>query len=83
MQTGNFAPWAESLLGVPLHYVISQVEYEKKVLQISNIIKPPQNAFTMSSGSQGGRPQSEDINLTDSGENTRANGGNNLPSPSD
>lgn len=78
-QTGIFSPWAEALLGVPYHYALGMAKYEQEFLKISEIIKPPQNAFTQSGA--GGRPEGGN-----GGENTnksKSSGGNNSPSPSD
>jgi len=54
---------------------------ENKVLKLGEIFKPLQSAATMSSSSDSasdgpGRPESDDEDLTDSGENGRENGDN-------
>lgn len=81
MQTGVVQPWAESLTGVPLHYVLGQAKYEKEVLKTQDVLYPPLNAHTSSGKGEPGNPgdpnsQNENTNKT------RSNGANNSPSPS-
>lgn len=80
-QTGIFAPWAESLLGVPYHYALGMARYEKEILKIHDIILPPLNAHTMSGNqSTGGRPEG---GTGDETNKSKTSGGNLSPSPSD
>lgn len=82
MQTGIFAPWAEALLGVPYNYALGVAEYEQKVLNIQDIIKPPLNAHTQTDGGKGGRPSGKSSGNGNTNK-SKSSGGNNSPSPSD
>lgn len=81
-QTGIFSPWAEALLGVPMHYIIGQARYEKDILKIDEYINPPANFFTQSgeSDNKGGRPEGESSN--DNTNKSKSHGSNNNPKPS-
>ncbi|MGG3987512.1 hypothetical protein [Bacillus smithii] len=79
-QTGIFSPWAESLLGVPLQFVLGQARYEKEVLKIDQYINPPENFFNQSGDKKGGR--SEETNPTNENTIKSKTNGNNNPKPS-
>lgn len=84
-QTGIFSPWAESLLGIPLHYALGQARYEKEVLRLEEYISPPENFFNQTSKSENGKSGRPSDN-SPTNENTnkgRTGGNNNAPSPSD
>jgi hypothetical protein len=82
MQTGIFSPWAESLLGIPFQYALGLAQYEQEVLKISELIKPPQNAFTQSGSESGGRPE-DTSGKSENTNKSKSSGGNKSPSPSD
>ncbi|MGD6876783.1 hypothetical protein [Bacillus infantis] len=83
MQTGAAKFWLEAVTGLPYENVISQIEYEKKVLKTDKILSPPANAYTQSGKDKNnGRPTDDNSN----NENTiksKSSGGNFSPSPSD
>lgn len=81
MQTGLFSVWAEALLGVPYQYALGVAEYEQKVLNVQEIIKPPLNAHTTTSKNDRGRPSDKKSGNSSTNKN-RTNGGNNSPAPS-
>lgn len=83
-QTGIFIPWAEAVLGVPYTYALGMAQYQDKVLNIQDIIKPPMNAFTSTGdGGKGGRPENDLIDDKESNVKAKANKSNETPSPSD
>lgn len=79
MNTGIFAPYAEEVLGVPYHYAVGMAQYEQEVLNLREIIKPAPSPHVQAGN--GVKPETD--NPTASTEQTRNNGGNNNPSPSD
>lgn len=86
MQTGIWIPYAEAVLSVPYTYALGVKEYQDKVLQIENIIKPPANAFTQTgngNGDKNGRPENDNVDNTDSNIKAKGNKSNDIPSPSD
>lgn len=80
--TGISQYWLEASTGLPYMYALSQANYERKVLNTDDVLNPPQNPFTQSANNQGGRP-SIDNPTNQNTLKSQANGGNNLPSPSD
>ncbi|MGM7720502.1 hypothetical protein [Metabacillus sp. Hm71] len=83
MQTGASKFWLEAVTGLPYENVISQVEYERKILKTESILYPAANAFTQSGNDDKGtgRPgvdNPENPNTLKS----KNSGGNNNPKPS-
>lgn len=82
LQTGVVIPWIESLYQVPYHYIIGMKQYQDKVLNLDEIIKPPLNAHTSSGEQLAGRPTDNKSKNSNTGQ-SKKNNGNSLPSPSD
>jgi len=84
LQTGVSKFWLEAVTGLPYENVISQVEYERKILKTDEILYPPQNAYTQSGKVENKSPGREQIDTPTNPNTIKAkdSGGNNNPKPS-
>lgn len=80
MQTGISKFWIEALTGLPYENVISQAEYEKKILKTADILTPPANAYTQSGKDAGRTPNENPTNKNTI--KSKDSGGNSNPKPS-
>lgn len=85
MQTGGSKWWLESVTGMPYQEVLNQIEYERNILKVDDILNVPENAYTQSGKSnnndKGGAP-SLDNPTNDNTVKSRTNNSNNVPKPS-
>lgn len=81
--TGVFTLWAEALTGVPYHYIVGLVQYEKEVLQLDTLLNPPQNPFNQTGDNNVGRPEDKSGGGKNANtDKSKNNNGNANPKPS-
>lgn len=85
LQTGASKYYLEAVTGLPYQEVIKQVEYERNVLKLDEVLNPPENFYTQSGNSddKGGAPALDDNDIqNDNTLKSRSNGSNTVPKPS-
>lgn len=85
LQTGASKYYLEAVTGLPYQEVIKQVEYERNVLKLDEVLNPPENFYTQSGNSddKGGAPTLDDKDINnDNTLKSRSNGSNDTPKPS-